>query len=79
MFAQLKSWDREWSERDISTFVYGIRSLECIDPIEAKMLKFAANKIAESKGVLSSRAIGNALYGLQGITRSVFIIDLLQP
>lgn len=64
----LKEWDREWSERDISTFVYGIRALECIDPIEGDILKLGAKKIIASASPITSRAIGNALYGLQGIT-----------
>eukprot|EP01041_Mallomonas_annulata_P003235 gene3235-6403_t len=68
MLAKLKSWDREWSERDISTFVYGVRSLDCIDPIDGEILTLGAEKIAASKAQMSSRAIGNALYGLQDIT-----------
>jgi len=64
----LKAWDREWSERDISMFVYGVRSLEGVDPAEGKLLQLGAQKIAESTAVLSSRAIGNALYGLQELT-----------
>ena len=28
MADRLKTWDREWSERDISMFVYGVRALE---------------------------------------------------
>lgn len=68
MIEKLRVWDIEWSERDMSTFVYGIRALECIDPIDGELLKLGASKIASSKAVLSSRAIGNALYGLQGIT-----------
>jgi hypothetical protein len=28
---RLSNWDREWSERDISMFVYGVRSLEGTD------------------------------------------------
>ena len=27
---KLNKWENEWSERDISTFVYGLRSLECV-------------------------------------------------
>lgn len=68
MVEKLKSWDNMWSERDISTFIYGIRSLECLDPIEGKLLKLAAAKVSESTAQLGSRAIGNALYGLQDIT-----------
>lgn len=68
MLEKLNSWDKVWSERDISTFIYGIRSLECLDPIEGKLLKLAASKVAESDALLGSRAIGNALYGLQDIT-----------
>lgn len=68
MIDTLKSWDKMWSERDISTFIYGIRSLECLDPIEGKLLKLAAVKVSESTALLGSRAIGNALYGLQDIT-----------
>ena len=62
---KLKSWDREWTERDISTFVYGIKSLECINTVDGDLLRLGAKKILESRAVLSSRAIGNALYGLQ--------------
>ena len=65
LYDKLAKWNNEWSERDISTFVYGIRSLECISGIEGKILRLGAQKISESKAVLSSRAIGNALYGLQ--------------
>ena len=68
MLEKLKKWDKMWNERDISTFIYGIRSLECLDPIEGKLLKFAATKVSESTATLGSRAIGNALYGLQDIT-----------
>ncbi len=70
MLEKLQSWSNEWSERDISTFVYGIRSLECLDPVEGELLKLSAKKIDESKAILTSRAIGNALYGLQDITSS---------
>lgn len=70
MYDRLKAWDREWSERDISMFVYGVRSLEGVDAFEGKILELAAQKINESKAVLSSRAIGNALYGLQDISSS---------
>lgn len=69
MLDRLKAWDKQdWSERDISTFVYGVRSLEGLDPVEAELLLFGAKKISESTAELSSRAIGNALYGLQDIT-----------
>lgn len=68
MLTKLTEWDKEWSERDISTFLYGINSLECIDEIDGKLLKLAALKIRQSNASLSSRSIGNALYGLQGIT-----------
>lgn len=64
----LSSWDREWTERDISTFVYGLRSVQFIDKTETDLLALGARKISESKAKLSSRAIGNALYGLQDIT-----------
>jgi hypothetical protein len=65
---KLENWSSEWSERDISTFLYGIISLECVDDVDGKLLKLAAKKISESTAVLSSRSIGNALYGLHGIT-----------
>lgn len=68
IYDSLKAWDREWSERDISTFVYGIRSLECIESVEGQLLKLAAQRISASSASLTSRAIGNALYGLQDIT-----------
>lgn len=68
MADKLESWNRTWSERDISTFVYGVRSLECLEPIEGSLLKLGASKISESISKMSSRAIGNALYGLQDIT-----------
>jgi hypothetical protein len=68
MLEKLSEWDRIWSERDISTFVYGIRSLECIEKIDGELIKFGSKKILESPVQLSSRAIGNALYGLQEIT-----------
>lgn len=72
MLQKLRDWDREWGERDISTFVYGIRSLECVTPVESELLQFAALKISESKSQLSSSsAIGNALYGLQDITSGI--------
>ena len=64
----LSNWEREWSERDISTFVYGIRALECVDKAETELLRLGAKKISESSASLSSRAIGNSLYGLQDIT-----------
>ena len=65
---RLGSWNREWSERDISMFVYGVRSLEGLDSTEGDLLRLGAKKISESSAGLSSRAIGNALYGLQDIT-----------
>jgi hypothetical protein len=68
MLDRLQSWDRQWSERDISMFVYGVRSLEGFDPVEGKLLKFGAKKISESSATLNSRSIGNSLYGLQDIT-----------
>ena len=72
MIEKLKSWDKEWSERDISTFIYGIRSLDCINPLESELLLLGAAKMKESNVLLtSSRSIGNALYGLQDITSNV--------
>ena len=68
MYDRLKAWDREWSERDISMFVYGARALEGLDAFEGKILELSAKKINKSPAVLSSRAIGNALYGLQDLT-----------
>lgn len=68
MLETLKKWNPIWSERDISTFVYGVRALECLDPSDGELLKFGASKIMESTVQLSSRAIGNALYGLRCIT-----------
>ncbi len=68
MLAVLENWEKEWTERDISTFVYGIRSLDCVSTEECGMLKLAAKKIDASSAVMSGRAIGNALYGLQDIT-----------
>ena len=65
---RLGSWNRNWSERDISMFVYGVRSLEGLDSIEGDLLRLGAKKITESNADLTSRAIGNALYGLQDIT-----------
>lgn len=65
---KIEVWDREWNERDISYFMYGINSLDCVNDIDGKLLKLAANKIEASSSVLASRGIGNALYGLQGIT-----------
>lgn len=66
----MKSWSKEWSERDISTMMYGIRSLKNtgMDKKEGELLIWAAQKIKESTAQLSSRAIGNALYGLQDLT-----------
>jgi len=71
IMSKLRSWDREWSERDISTFVYGIRSLECIDADDGELLRLGAEKIKASSSVMTSRGIGNALYGLQSITSDV--------
>lgn len=68
MIKKLTSWDKMWSERDISTFVYGIRSIEGLNENEKKLMKLGAAKIQNSTAALSSRAIGNALYGLQDIT-----------
>lgn len=68
MVERLALWNREWSERDISMFVYGVRSLEGLDTIEGDLLRLGAKKISESSASLTSRAIGNALYGLQDIT-----------
>lgn len=71
MLEALKNWKKtNWSERDISTFVYGIRSLDNtgVDQNDGPLLKFAAQQIAVSDADLSSRSIGNALYGLQDIT-----------
>lgn len=68
ILSKLTEWDREWSERDISTFLYGIRSLECVDAKDGELLRLAASKIAASSAAMTSRAIGNALYGLQSIT-----------
>jgi hypothetical protein len=65
---RLAAWDREWSERDISMFVYGVRSLEGLDSLEGDLIRLGAKKISESSAGLTSRAIGNALYGLQDIT-----------
>ena len=65
---RLGSWNRNWSERDISMFVYGVRSLEGLDSLEGDLLRLGAKKITESTASLTSRAIGNALYGLQDIT-----------
>ena len=55
LYEKLSTWDKEWSERDISTFVYGLRSLECVDDIDSKLIYFASKKIEESTAVLSSR------------------------
>ena len=71
MTSKLATWEKEWSERDISTFMYGIRSLPCVSKEEFEFLKMAATKISLSKASLSSRAIGNALYGLQELTSDV--------
>jgi very-short-patch-repair endonuclease len=68
VMATIQAWDRSWTERDISTFLYGIRALNCISAEDSEFLKLAATKINESTAYMSSRAIGNALYGLQDIT-----------
>ncbi len=68
MLEKLSKWSTVWSERDISTFVYGIKALEGISTEEGQLLLLGARKIKESSASLSSRSIGNALYGLQGIT-----------
>lgn len=68
LLEKLQAWDREWSERDISTFVYGVQALDCYEPAVGDLLLFAAKKISESTVRLTSRAIGNALYGLNLIT-----------
>lgn len=70
LLEKLSKWSNVWSERDISTFVYGVKSLEGIDSDEGKIFLLGAAKIKESKATLSSRSIGNALYGLQAITSS---------
>jgi very-short-patch-repair endonuclease len=71
MTDKLAMWDKQWSERDISTFMYGLRSLTCVSKEETEFLKMAATKISLSKASLSSRAIGNALYGFQDITSDI--------
>jgi hypothetical protein len=68
LLTKLKSWNKEWSERDISAFVYGIQALDCLDPVDGEFIKFGAEKIAQSTAKLTSRAIGNSLYGLHMIT-----------
>ena len=69
MKKRLQTWgNSNWSERDISMFVYGVRSIEGVDKADGEMLNLGAKKIAESTAVLTSRAVGNALYGLQDIT-----------
>lgn len=68
MLERLTAWDKEWNERDISAFVYGVRALECINTVDGELLKLGAAKIRASSAKLSSRAIGNALYGMQDIT-----------
>lgn len=68
MMEKLSTWTNVWSERDISTFVYGIKALEGFDTYDGKLIALGASKIKESSATLSSRSIGNALYGLQGIT-----------
>lgn len=65
---KLQVWDREWNERDISAFMYGIQSLACISADDSALLELAAAKIQASTAKLSSRAIGNALYGMHKIT-----------
>ena len=68
LIERLRIWDKEWSERDISAFAYGIRSLEGLDATDSELIKLGATKISESSATVSSRAIGNALYGLQDFT-----------
>ena len=68
MIERLKAWDRTWSERDISTFVYGVRALEGFSKGDGELLRLGAEKIRSSPVKLSTRGIGNALYGLQDIT-----------
>jgi len=68
MIDKLSQWNRTWSERDISTFVYGVHSLECVNPVDSKLLLLGASKIKETPVLISSRSIGNALYGLRSIT-----------
>jgi hypothetical protein len=68
VLTKIQLWDRVWTERDISSFLYGIRSMQCINPVETSILKLGASKIAESPAQLTSRSIGNALYGLREIT-----------
>jgi hypothetical protein len=53
-----KAWNRVWTERDISTFVYGIRALECLEKVDIELLKLGAKKISKSPAKLSSRSIG---------------------
>ena len=38
---KIEVWDREWNERDISYFMYGINSLDCVNDIDGKLLKLA--------------------------------------
>lgn len=64
----IEQWDREWSERDISTFLYGVNSLDCMDATQSKILIIGAHKIAKSSAEVTSRSIGNALYGLRDLT-----------
>jgi hypothetical protein len=40
---RLSNWDREWSERDISMFVYGVRSLEGLD--EGDLLRLGMGEV----------------------------------
>lgn len=68
MLEKLSQWTPVWSERDISTFVYGIKALEGFDAYDGQLIALGATKIKQSDATLSSRSIGNALYGLQGIT-----------
>lgn len=68
MIDKLSQWNRTWSERDISTFVYGVHSLECVNPVDSKLLLLGAMKIKETPVLITSRSIGNALYGLRSIT-----------
>ena len=39
MTSKLATWEKEWSERDISTFMYGIRSLPCVSKEEFEFLE----------------------------------------
>ena len=75
---RLNTWDRVWTDKDISTFVYGVRSLECLTDEDQALLQLGAKKINESPAKMNSRAIGNALYGLQDTTSdSPGLLDLI--